>query len=80
MFAMVPYLQAVDGVLPQDVAAGTGNRQRAQVGVGNPHGKGGVLLAQAVTSCGRTPSIALRYGTTEKSLNDSLHNNLMLRR
>ena len=46
----MPDFQAVDGVLPQDVAAGTSHRQWAQVGIGDPHGEGGVLLPQALTA------------------------------
>ena len=45
---MVPDLDAVDGVLPQDVAAGAHRAQRVEVGVGNPHGESGVFLAQAL--------------------------------
>ena len=47
---MVPNFQAVDGILPQDVTAGTCYRQGAEVGIGNPHGKGGVLLPQSLTA------------------------------
>ena len=47
---MVPYLQTVDGVLPQDVAARAGNRERAQVCISDPHGKGSILLPQTLSA------------------------------
>ena len=43
-----PYLYRVDDVLPQDITAGTYRRQRVEVGIGYPDGKGGVLLAQSL--------------------------------
>ena len=46
----MPNLQAVDGVLPQDVATGTCHRQGTEVGVGYPHGEGCVLLSQALSA------------------------------
>jgi len=48
-FTLLPYLEAVDDVLPEDVAAGTDGRQGIQVDVGNPDGEGGILLSQRLT-------------------------------
>ncbi len=47
---MMPYLQAVDSILPQDVAARACHRQRTQVRIGNPHRKSRILLAQSLTT------------------------------
>ena len=46
----MPNFQAVDGILPQDVTAGSSHRQGTKVCIGDPYGKGGVLLAQALAA------------------------------
>ena len=57
LLSALPYLNAVDDVLPQNVAAGTHRRQRVQVGRGYPDGERRVLLAQALTSVNRGTEI-----------------------
>jgi hypothetical protein len=47
-FTMLPDLNTIDDILPEDVTARPYGGERIQVGRGKPDGKGGVLLSQGL--------------------------------
>lgn len=49
MYSLLPDFNAVDDVLPKDIAARTNGGQRIEIGVGYPNGKGGVLLSECLS-------------------------------
>lgn len=51
---MVPQFDAVDDVLPEDVAARTHRGERIEISVGNPDGESSIFLAQSLTGLLRT--------------------------
>ena len=56
--AVSPYLDAVDDVLPEDVAAWSHGGERRQIGAGYPDGEGSVLLPHRLSSVLRLPEVA----------------------
>ena len=65
-----PKLDRVHKVLPEDVASWTHGGDRIEVGVGNPDGKGGVLLPQCLSGIdGAAITIAdeLAYGKLQQA-------------
>ena len=69
---MLPYLYGVDAVLPKDVAARAYRCQWVQIGVGNPDGKGGVLLSQCL-SCLVSATEVVANPTAHGKLHDAEH-------
>ena len=48
--AILPEFDAIDDVLPKDVAAGTDRGHRIEVSIGHPDGEGGILLEGGLTA------------------------------
>ncbi len=49
-FTMLPYLNTIDNVLPEDIAAGPYWREGIQISCRQPDGEGCVLLSQRLPS------------------------------
>ena len=48
--AILPEFDAIDDVLPEDVAAGSDRGHRIEVSIGHPDGEGGILLEGGLTA------------------------------
>lgn len=70
--AVSPYLDAVDDVLPEDVAAWSHGGERRQIGAGYPDGEGSVLLTQSLPRIDRNTE-ATTNGTTATELEEAEH-------
>ena len=48
-FGMLPKLKTIDDVLPKNVTARADGGQRIEIHIGNPNGKGGILLSECLS-------------------------------
>ena len=64
--SILPQLNRIDDVLPEDIAAGTDGRHRVQVGVGHPDGEGGVLLEGGLTGIDLIAQVTAHAATHEE--------------
>lgn len=63
---MPPYLNAVNNILPQNVAAWPHCRQWIQVSIGYPDSKSSVLLPQGLARINRTTEEMTNISTNDK--------------
>ena len=70
LFSFLPQFDAVDTVLPKDIAAGTDRGEGVEIGVSYPDGESGVFLSKGLT-CLDCPVEEMTHITAHRKLDDT---------